>query len=109
MFYGYLFCLKGILLEQRIIGSGFLWQPSHYEEALLRRDWEQQIEMIALGEIEKINGKLGQVLQIRPKAANAKALTDAIGPNGKIIQTLPRGFYLKTNFTADILKAQFSL
>ena len=65
--------------------------------------------MIALGEIDQINGKLGQVLQIRPKAANASVITDAIGPNGKIIQTLPRGFYLKTCFTGDILKAQFGV
>ncbi len=100
---------RDIAPEQRIIGSGFLWQPTPSQEALLQKDWEQQIEMIALGEIDQINGKLGQVLQIRPKAANSKALTDAIGPNGKIIQTLPRGFYLKTNFTGDILKAQFGI
>ena len=100
---------RDIAPEQRIIGSGFLWQPTQSQESLLQKDWEQQIEMIALGEIDQINGKLGQVLQIRPKAANSKALTDAIGPNGKITQTLPRGFYLKTNFTGDILKAQFGV
>ena len=48
-------------------------------------------------------------MQIRPKAAHSKIVTDAIGPNGQIIKTLPRGFYLKTSFTGDILKQQFQL
>jgi DNA mismatch repair protein MutH len=91
----------------RIIGSGFLWQPDVEQEALLRRDWEEQMELIAIGQIEKISGHLGQVLQIRPKAANSKVLTDVIGPSGSLTQTLPRGFYLKTQFTHGILKGQF--
>ncbi|AIY64917.1 DNA mismatch repair endonuclease MutH [Pseudoalteromonas piratica] len=92
----------------RIIGSGFLWQPSQQEEALLKKDWEELTEMIALGNIEQLNGHFGQVLQLRPKAANSKALTQAIGPNGCEIMTLPRGYYLKTEFTRQILAKQFS-
>lgn len=92
----------------RIIGSGFLWQPSQQEEALLKKDWEELTEMIALGNIEQLNGHFGQVLQLRPKAANSKALTQAIGPNGSEIMTLPRGYYLKTEFTRQILAKQFS-
>lgn len=91
----------------RIIGSGFLWQPSQQEEALLKKDWEELTEMIALGNIEQLNGHFGQVLQLRPKAANSKALTQAIGPNGSEIMTLPRGYYLKTEFTRQILAKQF--
>ncbi|OHU87520.1 MULTISPECIES: DNA mismatch repair endonuclease MutH [Pseudoalteromonas] len=91
----------------RTIGHGFLWQPTEQQNALLKRDWEEQIELIALGRVEEISGHLGQVMQIRPKAANSRVTTDAIGPNGKLIKTLPRGFYLKTNFTQDILYNQF--
>ncbi|MEI4548815.1 DNA mismatch repair endonuclease MutH [Pseudoalteromonas spongiae] len=91
----------------RIIGNGFLWQPSTLQEAQLKKDWEELTEMIALGNIEQINGHFGQVLQLRPKAANSKALTQAIGPNGKEIMTLPRGYYLKTEFTRQILAEQF--
>ena len=100
---------REILPFHRIIGSGFLWQPSAEQDALLQRDWEEQMELIALGRVDEISGHLGDVMQIRPKAANSKALTDAIGPNGQIIQTLPRGFYLKTSFTSEILKQQFQL
>ncbi|WP_192506787.1 DNA mismatch repair endonuclease MutH [Pseudoalteromonas aurantia] len=91
----------------RIIGSGFLWQPNTDQINQLQRDWEEQIELIALGKIEQISGHLGEVMQIRPKAANSKALTDVIGPHGKLTKTLPRGFYLKTKFTQQILTEHF--
>ncbi|WP_084228100.1 DNA mismatch repair endonuclease MutH [Pseudoalteromonas byunsanensis] len=94
---------------ERTIGCGFLWQPNALQQALLKRDWEEQIELIALGRVDEISGHLGQVMQIRPKAANSKVTTDAIGPNGKLIKTLPRGFYLKTNFTQEILAQEFKL
>ncbi|MBQ4836353.1 MULTISPECIES: DNA mismatch repair endonuclease MutH [Pseudoalteromonas] len=92
----------------RTIGTGFLWQPDSLQEAQLRRDWEEQIELIAVGRVNEISGHLGEVMQIRPKAANSKVLTDAIGPEGGLIKTLPRGFYLKTQFTQNILKNHFS-
>lgn len=93
----------------RVIGSGFLWRPSIEQDMLLQRDWEEQMELIALGRVEEISGHLGDAMQIRPKAANSTIVTDAIGPNGSVIKTLPRGFYLKTSFTGDILKQQFQL
>ena len=100
---------KSIQPTDRTIGTGFLWQPNQSQEQQLRRDWEEQMEIIALGNIKEISGHLGEVMQIRPKAAHSKVLTDAIGPNGTTIQTLPRGYYLKTQFTAQILAQQFGL
>ncbi|MGR5543468.1 DNA mismatch repair endonuclease MutH, partial [Vibrio campbellii] len=47
-------------------------------------------------------------LQLRPKAANGKALTEAYGSSGKIIKTRPRGFYLRTQFTASILNDHYA-
>jgi DNA mismatch repair protein MutH len=93
----------------RVIGTGFLWQPNAFEEAQLKRDWEEQIELIALGRIDEVSGHLGEVMQIRPKAANSKALTETIGPDGKAMMTLPRGFYLKIPFTTAILQRQFGI
>ena len=58
-------------------------------------DWEELMDLIVLGEVERITARHGEVLQLRPKAANSKALTEAIGARGEIILTLPRGFYLK--------------
>ncbi|MEO2281847.1 DNA mismatch repair endonuclease MutH [Pseudoalteromonas pernae] len=99
---------RDIAPVDRVVGSGFLWQPNESQFAQLKRDWEELIDMIALGQIEQVNGHYGEVLQLRPKAANSKALTEAIGKNGQRIQTLPRGFYLKTHFTGQILAQQFA-
>jgi len=93
-------------LAQRRVASPLLWRPSPAEEQLLRNDWENLMEQIALGQVEQISARQGEVLQLRPKAANSRALTRAIGPAGSTILTNPRGFYLRSQFTAAIL-AQF--
>lgn len=98
---------RHIPLAERRVGSPLLWSPSDEEERLLRADWEELMDMIVLGKVEQITARHGQVMQIRPKAANSRALTEAIGPHGQPIQTLPRGFYLKKNFTAPLLKRYF--
>lgn len=93
--------------RDRRIATPFLWTPSPEQDNQLRMDWEELMEMIALGEIENITARHGQYLQIRPKAADGSALTDAIGKNGKKIQTRPRGFYLRKEFTQTILANAF--
>lgn len=94
---------RAISLSQRQIGSAFIWSPSTEEENLLALDWQELTDMIVLGNVEKIHGKHGQVLQLRPKAANSKAKTQAFDRHGKPFMTLPRGFYLKIPFTQMIL------
>lgn len=91
-------------LRERRIGSAFLWQPDADTEAQLQRDYEEIAEKIQLGEVESISAHHGEYLQLRPKAANASILTDAIGPDGVIVKTLPRGFYLRRSFTSRILQ-----
>lgn len=100
---------RSLPLGQRRVASPLLWSPSPEEEALLQQDWEELMEQIALGHIEQISARQGQVLQLRPKAANGRALTTAIGRQGQLIQTRPRGFYLKTGFTHSLLRRHFHL
>ncbi len=95
---------REIPIAERIVGTPFIWSPSVEEEQLLAMDWQELTDMIVLGQVENINGKHGQVLQLRPKAANSQAKTKAIDHQGKPFLTLPRGFYLKTAFTHNILK-----
>jgi len=95
---------RDIPVSERIIGTPFIWSPSHEEENLMAMDWQELTDMIVLGEIENITGKHGKVLQIRPKAANSKAKTQAVNKNGEPFMTLPRGFYLKTSFTHQLIK-----
>lgn len=100
---------REVPLAERTIGTAFLWQPSAAQEAQLKADWQEHMDKIALGEVESITARQGEVLQLRPKAANSRVLTDAIGANGEAIQTLPRGFYLKTQFTGQIIRDTFNL
>lgn len=94
--------------SERIIGSPILWQPSTEQSILLKQDWEELMELIALGKIESITARVGQVLQLRPKAADGKALTQAIGLDGSVVMTRPRGFYLRKEFTLSILQNAFA-
>lgn len=95
---------REIPLAKRCIGQPILWQPSHEQEEQLKQDWEELMEYIVFGRLDKINARLGEVLQLRPKGANSKALTKGIGKNGEVIDTLPLGFYLRKNFTHSILQ-----
>jgi DNA mismatch repair protein MutH len=95
---------RNIPVAERIVGSAFIWSPSPEEEHLLALDWQELTDMIVLGEVENIHGRHGQVLQLRPKAANSQAKTQAFNRHGQPFMTLPRGFYLKTSFTQALLK-----
>ncbi|MBF8999213.1 MULTISPECIES: DNA mismatch repair endonuclease MutH [Vibrio] len=99
---------REIPLNQRRVGMPLIWSPSEQEEAQLKADWEELMEFIVLGQYDKVTARHGEVLQLRPKAANGRVLTEAYGSNGKPIRTLPRGFYLRTQFTANILQNYYA-
>lgn len=94
---------RHIPVAERKIGTPILWQPNEEEAQTIKQDWEEIMELIALGQVEKITARHGEVLQLRPKAANSRILTGSIGENGQQILTNPRGFYLKIAFTHQIL------
>lgn len=94
---------RNIPLAERRVGAPILWQPSADQEMRLARDWEELMDLIVLGHVHNINASIGEVLQLRPKGANRKALTYAHNHLGAPIKTLPLGFYLRKNFTAEIL------
>jgi len=97
---------SGIPLSERRVGMGFIWSPNSSTLNILKSDWEELMEYVALGQIDEIDASYGDYLQIRPKAANAKARTVGISQSGKYKQTLPRGFYLRTSFT-NIIMSEF--
>lgn len=96
---------RHIPLRERHIGTPILWKPSAEQERQLKQDWEELMDLIVLGKLEQITARIGEVMQLRPKGANSRAVTKGIGKNGEIIDTLPLGFYLRKEFTAQILKA----
>ncbi|WP_118842073.1 DNA mismatch repair endonuclease MutH [Haemophilus haemolyticus] len=96
---------RHIPLRERHIGTPILWKPTAEQERQLKQDWEELMDLIVLGKLEKITARIGEVMQLRPKGANSKAITKGIGKYGEVIDTLPLGFYLRKEFTAGILKA----
>ncbi|WP_133178693.1 DNA mismatch repair endonuclease MutH [Shewanella decolorationis] len=98
---------RHIPVGDRRVGTPILWEPDLQEQRLLQQDWEEIMELIALGKVEKLTARHGEVLQLRPKAANSKALTQSIAEDGSLKMTNPRGFYLKTAFTAMLLNKVF--
>jgi DNA mismatch repair protein MutH len=99
---------RSIPVGDRRIGTPILWQPNTAQARQLQQDWEEIMELIALGQVDKITARHGEVLQLRPKAANSKILTESIAEDGSIQLSNPRGFYLKIDFTQQILTNAFS-
>lgn len=92
-----------IPFEQRRVGRPFIWSPDVQDEAILARDWEELSSMIGTGRLEEIHAGMGEYLQVRPKAANARSLCHGYDAEANRILTLPRGFYLRSRFTAGLL------
>jgi DNA mismatch repair protein MutH len=90
--------------EDRRLGAPLLWVPSAAERALLEADWELLAGLIGEGELGQITAHLGQALQVRPKAAHARARRLGPASDGGIGWTLPRGFYLRARFTEGVLR-----
>jgi len=98
---------RSVPLAERTVGSAFIWQPTLAQQHALQQDWQHHMERIALGEIEQITARDGEVMQLRPKAANGSVVTEAMGPQGQLIHTRPRGFYLRKEFTQQIIEDAF--
>ena len=93
-----------IPIPQRRLGMPLFWQPNFEEEVQLRQDWQELTEYLMLGQADRLTAKHGQVLQVRPKAAHSRVLNQTIDAQGEVGFIVPRGFYLRTAFTATVLK-----
>lgn len=92
-----------IPLAERYVGNAWIWQPTVEQEAVLKQDWEELMDRIVLGEQAEITAKEGQYLQIRPKAANSRILAKGISDSGTMELINPKGFYLRTAFTLQLM------
>jgi DNA mismatch repair protein MutH len=99
----------GLPLGNRRIGEPLLWSPDAEQEAGLRVDWEELAGLIGRGDLESITGHLGRHLQVRPKAANSHVRRRGLDEDGAYFDAPPRGFYLRTSFTYDLLRKHYAL
>lgn len=100
---------RQIAVPERRIGAPLLWSMTPEAEAALRFDWEELAGIIGRGDVESITGHIGRCLQIRPKAADSAARRRGIDADGVGFAALPRGFYLRANFTTEIVRQNYTL
>lgn len=92
-----------IPLAERYVGQAWLWQPTNEQEKCLKQDWEELMDRLAFGEQADLTAREGQYLQVRPKAANSRVMAKTSNSQGDDIMMNPRGFYLRTVFTKQLL------
>jgi DNA mismatch repair protein MutH len=92
---------------RRHIGEPLLWSPTAEQEAALRFDWEELAGLVGRGDVESVTAHFGTWLQIRPKARDSRARRRAADADGSFFATLPRGFYLRARFTAEIVGTHY--
>ena len=102
-------CGDELAVADRMVGSALLWSPSPEEQKILVSDWREHMDVIRRGYVDEITARDGEALQIRPKGATADSRTWSVGPDGESMLTLPRGFYLRSSFTASILEDHFAI
>jgi DNA mismatch repair protein MutH len=94
-------------IAARRIGTPLLWTAPPLIKAQLQQDWEELIELITLGHFAALSAHKGKYLQIRPKAPNAKTFIQVMDNEGRMISTVPKGFYLRPCFTQLIIQQHF--
>lgn len=93
-----------IPIPARRLGNPLLWRLDPQSENILKSDWEELMTIIQLGKIAELSAKIGTYLQIRPKAAHSRILSETIDEQAETLLTNPKGFYLRTCFTKKILQ-----
>jgi len=89
--------------------SPMLWSPSPEEEAVLRADWGELMELLRMGAFDALDARVGMWLQLRPKGLSARDTIWALRDDGEWVQTNARGFYLRAAFTRALLQRHFAL
>lgn len=91
------------LARRRCVAAG-IWSPTAAEEAALRSDYDDIVELIDVGFASRVTGHRGTFLQLRPKGANRAALRWAVDEEGASVRVPPRAFYLRAAFTETVLR-----
>ncbi len=94
-------------IPERCIGMAVLATMTPEQETILQQDWLELTEALITGHADSLTAKYGQMLQIRPKAANSSIVEAAIDAEGNPTKIMPRGFYLRTDYTAAILEQYY--
>lgn len=94
---------RAIPVGDRRLGTPFLWSPDQEESRALREDWEELSSLVGRGRTSELTAHRGVVLQVRPKGARGSSRRRVLDEDGGLYDEQPKGFYLRSTFTAEIL------
>lgn len=94
---------RQLRFAERRFGRAFLWSPSAQQVELLRADYEELARRVQEGHAEALDARVGQVLQLRPKAKHGRVRVRVTDGDGVPWRLQPRGFYLRAWFTKQLL------
>lgn len=94
-------------LSDKVLAEPFLWELNGKDLSIIKQDWIELSSYLRLGSWSSINSTLGEILHIRPKAANSRELSmfQALGGHHRI---LPIGFYLRKSFTQSLVEINYA-
>lgn len=90
-----------LIKDKRIVGY-FFYTPSNSELEAFKADYNEFNELIMNGKVNDINGSLGNLLQMRPKASSGKSILSTHDADNNLIYTRPKGYYLRRFFTTKL-------
>lgn len=90
------------IAERRVLNP-FLWRMPEDLEVVLKKDWEELMDGLLLGQAAQLSARCGTYLQIRPKAAHSGITTEYLSAEGQFTALGPKGFYLRPCFTHRLL------
>ena len=94
-----------LALGSRRFGLAQLWSPSPEQAQQMATDWEELMEALNCGDLDQTGAQHGQILQLRPKAANSTCLHQHVGEDATLIASVPKGFYFRSSFTRSIAQS----
>lgn len=89
--------------DRRVIGY-FFFAPHGKTLNLMKSDYNELMGLINEGRAQEINATMGNIIQMRPKAASAKEVTIVRDQEGNNVYTRPRGYYLRRSFTKELIE-----
>lgn len=91
-------------LGESVISEPVLWKPDSQTRARFAADWQLLAEHALSGAAP--DGRLGELIQLRPKAAHSLDFRPGIDAEGEPTRTIPMGFYLRTRFTRRLFELE---
>lgn len=97
-----------IPLTARRIGQAILWSPTREDDEAFAEDWSS-FQRAARADFDRLDARLGRVLQLRPKARDSRTRTGATADDGSIVSVKPLGVYFRRSFTAALFARAYTV